>query len=655
MITIPIQAKVTTSGTHHGPYTCTFESTNTCATFSENNISVVANSANEYIASTTITYTDENCISNSVITATFVNAKGCSETKVIPVSNPCNLTHSIAPNGEFQFVATTTGGSGSYTYQWVFDNTVFKSVDNNIEDSILYLQIAGLFVPSTTTVQCIVTDNVYKCTKQASYSYNFCKPSVYQTRVGLVCNSTPLTGCSIGAISSQYRNYVLSEAVRPCSGQVIDWSFLEMTEVPGVCIINNQDGTISIATNRTTAQVVNVLYRVKTTKGIVSDFGQLSITIPVCSATKKFSGTPMTIQLTADDSVSDVKTLPVESRVGGSADWSTFQFTNTPSWGTVTFNGSREIKYTITDLTTTPAVPDVIKWSLNDIYGNQINITDTVLRDVIAVPSTVTDSVCVTCGEYTTVDVLANDTGDIDRSTLTIVLNDPDIVITKDTDNNLVFTALTGASLSNLNSYKVANTQGAFSATQNFFVHAACVGDITTPYDLTCLPSKTFDLIDLFVGQNSFTQTYAETSTITPDYTTQGGTIVGALGTVNFTGINNGTYKFEFTAGNVAACAGTDDTGEVTIIHGATPNITFTTATDNGNGTSTYTFTYSGIASPYTVTLNGSAATFQSTVNASGGSGSFTIYNVSGVNTVVIQAATICGTTTNDTDNSITV
>jgi hypothetical protein len=401
-----------------------------------------------------------------------------------------------------------------------------------------------------------------------------------------------------------------------------------------------------------------MMYRVRTTNGITSAYSTITITIPVCATAEKiFSGVPMTIQLTAEDNVSDKKTLPVEQRVGGNPDWSTFNFLNTPTWGTVIFNASREIKYTITDNTTSTSTPDVIKWSLQDSQGNQINITDTVMRDAVPVPVTTTETICNSCGETTgPVDILANDTGDIDRSTLTITLNDPDIVITKDNNNNLTFTSLPGASFANLNRYKVANTQGAYSAEQGFFVQTACVGSNNAPtLTLTCVPVKTFNIKNYFTNPNSFGDLFEEVTEDSPTYASQGGVI--SAGSVNLTGKVNKTYLFKYTAQNVTACSPQhDDSGILTVVHGETPNIIFTSAVDNGNGTSSYTIMFSGIVSSFLVTLNGTTPNFQSTINiVDNRFATFTLYNVAGLNTVLVQATSICGNTVTGTDATITI
>lgn len=659
MITIPISVDIT-GGT--APYTFTYSSSDSDVTFS--NVTGTAYSIGNatYSASTDVQYLNQSDIDTAIISVTFVDANGCSTTlSPVVVGNPCDLQSTISTNGEFIFVATTTGGSGSYTYQWNYDTTLFSKApeDSDTGDNYLSLVLNGSKpLPSSTNIQVNIVD-ANGCVLYKTYSYAFCRPTMLVSRrLALACDTTPVTGCS--NVVSQYRNLDLNPDITLCASQVLDWTTATFNVPVGLCVQQLGNGIITITSNLSTTQTKNITYTVKTTSGITSTTGTITVTIPTCEQGKNpFNGVPQTIQLTADDIVTDEKFLNVESRVAGVPDWSTFTFTNIPSWGTVTFNGNRDIVYEITDITTTPTIPDVIKWSLNDYSGGQINITDTVLRDAIAVPVTVTEVVCNACGETSDPqDLLANDTGSIDRSTVQIVLNDPDIVIVKDTNNNFIFTSMPGASFNNLCSYKVANIQGAYAADQNFFVRVACVGENRTPtVDLTCSVTKTTNIVNNFQpGNNCFGDAFVETSTISPDYTTQGGLITGVGGDLDFTGINPGTYTFEYTCANQGGCSPDfDDVATITIINGETPNITITGVTDNGNNTITVEFDYSGLSTAVSVTLNGNPATFQSGPLLNNGAGILTLWGVSGVNTIVISGISLCGTYISDSDNSITL
>lgn len=175
--------------------------------------------------------------------------------------------------------------------------------------------------------------------------------------------------------------------------------------------------------------------------------------------------------------------------------------------------------------------------------------------------------------------------------------------------------------------------------------------------DLTCKVSKAFNLDDYLSGATGLNFTWTEVTPTVPTYTTQGGTITGGgTGGVNFASIaTNRTYVFRVTVDNIGPCPTLTDVADITVIHGVAPNITFGTAVNNGNGTSTYPFTYSGVVSSFAATLNSNPATFQSGIQANNGSGTMTVYNVAGLNTVVLSATSVCGVGINDTDTTLTI
>jgi hypothetical protein len=545
-------------------------------------------------------------------------------------------------------VATTTGGSGSYTYEWNYDTGLFEPNDSDLTDNALSLKLKKIaFPPLSSNISVLITDG-NGCTLQKNYLYNFCYPTITRATVPLVCTSESVRGCTLTVASAAF-NYDLKPLVNVCANQVIDWTKLTLNTPTQFCVNHLGGGIINIASSSVNGLSGIINYTVITTSGLQST-GQLIVNAPICTLRPQFAGVPTTIQLKAGDVIGTDKLINVEQRIAGTPNWSTFAFTNTPTWGTVTLNGNREIVYDITNILTTPTVPDVIKWTLQDYSGNQINITDTVLRDILALPVTTTETICNSCGETTTPqDLLANDTGAIDRSTVQIVLNDPDIVISKDTNNNFIFTSLPGASFGNLNSYKVANTQGAFSPNQNFLVQVACVGSVPNPtLDLTCVPSKVFNIRNQFVSPNSFGDVFVETTPALPTYASQGG-VISVGGDVTLTGLVNKTYTFQYTAQNVVSCSPThDDTGILTVVHSATPNINLSAATLVSIGVYSFTFTYSGIASNFVVTDDGLPANFHTGIVANGGTGSFTLYAAS-TSSIVISATTVCGNTTTDT------
>jgi len=384
MIVIPINVTHVSGGT--GPWTFTFASTNPNVTF-DNPTGTVPFVGGAYIASTNVLYSNQSDIGVGTVSCTFVDTtSGCSKTLTpLIIDNPCNIQSTISNNGEFVFVATTTGGSGSYTYDWVYDTQIFEpNMDTNLNDNVLSLKIKKLTnQPVSTLIQVLITDG-NGCTLSKSYSYTFCYPTTNTPNIPLVCNTTNPTGCSLSNVKSSLSNFDLKPFVVTCSNQTIDWTKTTFNIPVEYCVYHVGNGILNIASSKNIGFSAIIGYTVITTSGLQAS-GQMVINTPICASKTSLYGRNTTIQLIAGDVVGTDKLIEVESRVAGTPNWATFTFTNTPSWGTVTLNANRQIVYDITNITTTPNVPDIIKWSLQDYSGNQINITDTVLRDILPV------------------------------------------------------------------------------------------------------------------------------------------------------------------------------------------------------------------------------------------------------------------------------
>ena len=643
------------SGNLYGtpPFTFVFSSDNpSCVSFT-NEAGTMEFIGNDYYAVTDIHYANEGCISNSIVSCTVTDANGCVDVRTpLTINDPCGITASITNNGDLKFSAVVTGNNGTVTYDWSYDGNIFDEVYSGPS---LALKLRDKAEPPTSTLISLIVKDSLGCSTSASYTYAFCFPKILNAGLNLACFGIPECAGSIAG----YKKFSLDKITTPCAGQTIDWDTLEIIASANICVIHDGNGKLNFGSSVTTGFTDVVQVRVRTTNGVPSNWASITVTVPTCEIVgKPIGASQKTIELTYDHSVGSEIILPVDERVGGEeVDFSTIQIISNPSFGSATILPDGSIKYTVNDLSTTPTVPDTIKWSIQDKKGNQKVITDTIIRDVVAQPTGNPDTVCLVCNEPSSpVDVLANDTGDIDRSTLTLVSVPNKIVVTKDSNNDLIFIAYFGALLQESILYKVANTQGAFSADTTITAYVACVGDKKEDTVYTrCNPSKTFNLIDSFPGITYHSIIVAETTPGGTTYLGQGGSIVAPSYQVNFTGMAEGTYTFTLTAVNNAACSGKDDVGTITVIHNNDPSINFTSAVDNGNGTSTYNFTHSGIFNKISVTLNGSPATFKSSVLLGDTSGNFTIYNVSGVNTVVIQAVSVCGTTVSDTDNSLNI
>ena len=625
------------------PYTCTFSNTNTCATFS----SPITTLSNNGTLTQTITYQDENCINNSVIVLTVDDVNGCSETYNVQLNNPCSVTSTPILQQGFNFYSSGSGGTPNYSYNWTFDSDIFTLNDGNPTDGSLNLLYNPSIspVPQTSQIDLEVTDS-NGCIDTQSY--------IVQIETPVLNNLNTVINCSnLNKFNTSYYGTIQLTGTNLTN---VDWSTLSISGGTGLQYSSLGNGWIQIGLNNTGGTSVPLQCTVQTFQGITSEIATLTLSLPICISalivpdTCYMSSTSNVIQLISTDLVTSVKTIDIEDKIFSSedVDWNTFQFTNTPVYGTVVLNKARQIEYTITSLAT-PTDIDTIKWSVQNECGTTLNNTEIINRDIIAAPVTVGEFICMTCNNPTvTTDITANDTGDIDKSTIEFTLVPNDVTYIKDADNNFIFTALPDSSLTRTLQYKVANTQGVYSNVSSVLLSVACAG-IPNNQDITCWVNKNFNLLDYFVDANAAGYLFAETTVGATTYIGQGGTIGAATGTVDFTTITPGVYTFQLTAQGSASCVGVDDTATIEITVRETPEITLLTNVNNGNDTATITFTAIGVNTGLTVVNNGTAATFSIQPSITSNVGTFTLYLNTGVNNITIQAMSECGTIISDT------
>ncbi len=373
------------------------------------------------------------------------------------------------------------------------------------------------------------------------------------------------------------------------------------------------------------------------------------------------------------------ETITIPLVAGGQFDiaWGTLQFvpTGTQSLlGTklITLNGEAEfvgesIVYTLKDATPTGEA-DVIQFTVEDIMGN-VSSVGSVCVTFNTIPAPVSDDleVCTSCYSSTPFfNVGTYATGSY-VSELTEVVTSPvsGTLVQQGSlfsyvQNTAVFDAVDEFT------YKLKNANGVESNTSTVYLFRSCLGNFTNSIvDITCLP-KTFNLFDLLSTSTYINSgTWAESTPSGTTYTAQGGTITGgANGTVNFTAITPGTYKFTHSgtltapgsfSSNNANCP-LNVSVEVTIIHTATPAITYTTNTNLSGTTYQVNFTVANVTNPSTITVTNNAVPVTSFVvnpQLSGTNGYFVLTLGAGANALVISAITTCNTTvtTNTTIN----
>lgn len=373
------------------------------------------------------------------------------------------------------------------------------------------------------------------------------------------------------------------------------------------------------------------------------------------------------------------ETVTIPLVAGGKYDiaWGTLTFVPTGSQSIVgtkllTVNGEAEfvgesIVYTLKDATPTGEA-DVIQFTVEDVMGNVSAVAATCIT-FDSIPAPVSDDleVCTSCyaatpffnvGTYATGDYVSEFT-EIVTQPVSGTLSQQGSLFSY-VQNAAVFDAVDEFT------YKLKNANGVESNTSTVYLVRSCLGNFTnTIVDITCLP-KVFNLYDLLSTDTYINiGTWAESTPSGTTYTAQGGTITGgANGTVDFTSILPGTYKFTHS-GTIAAPGSfslnnencpLNVSVEVTIIHTATPAITYTSNTLLSGTTYQVNFTVANVTNPTTITVTNNAVPVTSFVvnpQLTGTSGYFVITLGAGANALVISAITTCNTTvtTNTTIN----
>lgn len=631
---IQLDEEVTQEGVSRFPVSWQVTTTSSCITIINSFGTLTQDGNIEF----TINATDETCIENGTATLTLNDNIGCPTTYNISLVNPCDLVLSdISASDTLDFSVVATGGAQPYTYEWFYDTSLFTTSNNT--SPVLSLQpIEGQYI-DRTILSVKVTDS-NGCVQEKEYNQQLCSMVVEGKTINTYCVS--VIDDELGLIKAVNSNFTIP-ILSSCD---IDWDTFSYTSTnSGIVIIHQGNGVFRMnILDGTSAGTSIVNYTVKNEYGVSSPVGSLIVNIPSCSEVNNggdtIDGEIQEGELNSSNIVGDVIELNVEENIYSTSPirWSTFNFTQNPAYGTATFTPSRVIEYEITDLTGSDA--DQIGFEIENESGQILRRTYYINRNVAAAPVANALTVCATCNTPTSaIDITSNDTGDIDKSTIIITSSSGNIDISRNSDNDFIFTPNSSATFINNIRYKVANSQGVFSNEAIVIVSSACAGEPVRT-DITC-SSQTFNLADLFPNTNAFSRSFAE---VTTSYTTQGGTITGANGAVDFTSITAGEYIFSQTAVNAGSCSGTDDVKQVTVVKQDIPALTINSGTIVATDVGQVTFTATNIAlGSITILNNGGRPIYTSSPVLVGSSGSFNLQLSAGNNEISLQANTICG------------
>lgn len=508
---------------------------------------------------TTVYFEDESCIENTEVSISVTPNGGCN--RLIPISfgNPCTsfTIGSINHTYPYTYVIIPSGGVPGYTYQWSYNTAIFSQTSSTSAPThgaiVLSLNTDYPGFPTTTTINVLVTDS-NGCTRSRSFSQQINGP-----------DSPNITAIAQYSLTRELsKTFELKGLTLPVVAgfSSIDWSTLSIVtplnvtyDYPyGEGVPNSTPGVINLYFASSLANTTQTIsYTVKDVVGISSNSADITVTIPTIPLVVNPPLSQYRVaMISADSAIGDEFEVKLEEVISPltNIDWNTFDVTNTPASGTTTYDaGNRKLIYEITDLGN-PV--DKVDWTIEDFDGNRTNKGTLYINfEIDDAPVAVNNSICAVCGGNSgLIDVTANDTGVIDRRTVSIVTYPSSSAggVSVDANGYVIFNALSTYNGSASFGYKVANWDNQYSNTATVSVTVICAGrQPTDSFDITCYDDLSFNLKDLVGGNVSTGTSWTETGAGDP-YTTEGGTITGGyLGTVNFTGHAAGTYSFTGT------------------------------------------------------------------------------------------------------------
>lgn len=203
------------------PYTYTWLTNNPCVKFNK----LTGTSPNGIIM-TNICFSDEDCLTNSVIQLHVKDSVNCEKTFAISKTNPCT-EFAIEPivletnDMVFSYTAVASNGNPPFTYDWIYDTSVFqlnKQLGNRLD-----LNLVNPMFNETTNVTVIMTD-ANGCTRLQTYSYTFCQA---------IANNITYQGCIENNLVTLNGRLI---SLSLCNSVSIDWSTLQFSLPTGVTI-----------------------------------------------------------------------------------------------------------------------------------------------------------------------------------------------------------------------------------------------------------------------------------------------------------------------------------------------------------------------------------------------------------------------------------
>lgn len=545
-----------------------------CVTFSPSSGTVTGTSQTVNVIAT---FATEDCFGETTITITATDSEGIPTSTQLNFPNPCETltgTISTQPSNQypFTFLITASGGTAGYTYLWSWDASILSVAGSSTGSTIHLVPRSGSNLPESTDVEVRITD-ARGCEEWISYTYSFNRPVAYESRVRVACLDSPVDNITCG--SANQVGQLRLEAF-PASGRTINWSTLNLNLPDGFCAANQQlfgeTGNVMIMS----VYALNLdnddysgTWSVSDSVGIQSFNANIFISVPECGTVTPVYVEPLYHPLTLAEISDGVVTIDIKNLVhpqlccddlgdpDDEVDWKTFTFVATAGQTLnsnielIATNGQANLQQDQTILYALDSQncdTDLIQYTVENKNGRKSNTGKLVIDwERLAAPVAVADSLCIECGDTDTVDLLDNDTGEINPSSVEIVGQPSKGTYVVGTDGVLTYTAGVLSEGNDFIQYRVANPDGEYSDPEYLTVEIICTGGPTVAGGNICQIAG----IDL--------ESYV------PSHATTGGAWSASLSNpsvvslvdptnVDFSAATAGTYQFTYEVTGSGGC-----------------------------------------------------------------------------------------------------
>lgn len=621
------------------PFVYTWQTNNSCVQIS------MANGSFTSEFETSFTFLDAACIAAANIQLNITDSQGCSYSQQVTFANPCDafVVEDIANVSDSTYNIYANQVS---TYEWQYDALLFNA---QINGATIVLTPKYTTTPVAPSILSCVATNAYGCSTLKSYEIVFEQVKVYNVGV------SSETSCATQETSV----YV------ELSGSTgIDWNTLEISFPEDVSLTNRVGNKIYLQAfnypkGGRDIQTLYIRFKAKNTSGIYSNEGRIVWNISKCSSDEDVFIYSPNINAT-DIAIGTIIEIPiyrspdvyVNKLIATGSQTQVSDRVITTAFGTITLYDNK-ITYQITS---TPTVDsEVIQFTGVDANGVTTKVVQTLVSfNTIQGPQLPLTpfTLCTDCGGQTPFIDFSKYINDIvNPRSLRITTQPTSGRLVLSTTGNVSYIGNNVDTTGDYFEFDIENKNGVRSSnTARVNIENRCSGIVDNVItNITCYP-KVFDLESLLTGFVSSQRLWTDYD---GKYTAAGGTITNTTttGTVNFTNIPVGNYKFKlsstFTNSADSINCGTSQSTIVEVYIGAQPDVSVLSYEASVGTVYRVYFTATAVSDPanIAVTVNGGAANFVTLPSITGTNIEFYVELPSGSNSISVAVTNDCGAT----------